>query len=482
MKKEFDLAEAARLALIAAGFQPDFPPEIQAEVQSIRNLPQKSDDIADLRHLLWSSIDNEESRDLDQVEFAEKLENGSIRLLIGIADVASYVRKSGPVDRRAHQNTVSIYTAGKTFHLLPEELSTEKTSLLEDKDHLAVIIEMQVQSGGQIENSRVYRALIRNHARLSYDQVGQFFEDKVELDFLRDRPALRDQLQIQGEVSQRLIELRKRAGALTFSSYEAQPVRKNGEVVDLVLIRHDRARDLIETFMVAANVATATFLKSNGWPIIERVVRAPKRWDRIRQIAAKYGTNLPEQPQPKPLSEFLVARRYADPAGFNELSLTIVKLLGTGEYLVEKPGGPQNSHFGLAVDDYSHSTAPNRRYADLVLQRLILAFIQKSALPYSDSELDEIARRCTDREHAARKLERSMRKIAAAYIVRNRIGEVFDAIVTGASWKGTWVRVKKPPIEGKVIRGEIGMDVGDHVRVALLSVDPERGFIDFARA
>jgi exoribonuclease-2 len=256
----------------------------------------------------------------------------------------------------------------------------------------------------------------------------------------------------------------------------------NGEVVDLVLIRHNRARDLIETFMIAANVATATFLKTHGWPIIDRVVRAPKRWDRIRQIAASYGTTLSEEPNPKPLADFLAARRAADPAGFNELSLTIVKLLGAGEYIVERPDGPQTSHFGLAVDDYSHSTAPNRRFADQVLQRLLLALLSKQPNPYSDKELEEIASHCTEREHAARKLERSMRKIAAAYIVRNRIGEVFDAIVTGASWKGTWVRVKNPPIEGKVIRGEIGLDVGDKVRLKLLNVDPERGFIDFARA
>jgi VacB/RNase II family 3'-5' exoribonuclease len=482
MKKEFDLEECARRALIAAGFQPNFPPEVQQELQNISSVASGNFKVPDLRALLWSSIDNEDSRDLDQVEYAERAENGCIRLLIGIADVATFVRQSGPIDLRAHQNTVSIYTAGKTFHLLPEELSTDKTSLLENVDHLALVIEMRVQADGEIENPQVYHALVRNQARLSYETVGRFFDEHGAVDFPGDFPALRDQLHLQGEVTQRLIGLRKRTGALTFSSYEAKPIRKNGEVVDLVLIRHDRARDLIETFMVAANVATATFLKSHGWPIIERVVRAPKRWDRIRQIAAGYGTNLPEDPAPKPLADFLVARRFADPASFNELSLTIVKLLGAGEYVVEHPTGPQTTHFGLAVDDYSHSTAPNRRFADLVLQRLLLALIYEKPNPYSDPQLQEIAGHCTEREHAARKLERSMRKIVAAYIVRNRIGEVFDAIVTGASWKGTWVRVKQPAIEGKVIRGEIGLDVGDRVRVKLMAVDPERGFIDFARA
>ena len=479
---EIDLVERARRALLKAGFEPDFSPSIEEEVARTSLSPDSLASMVDLRHLLWSSIDNQESRDLDQIEFAERCERGLIRLLIGIADVASFVPKDGPTDTRARQNTVSIYTAPKTFHLLPEQLSTDKTSLSEGKDHFALVIEMLVAPDGEVEQPKIYFALVRNRARLSYDQVADFFNGSGKIELAGDLPALREQLHLQSEAARRLISLRKRTGALTFSSYEATPIHKNGVVVDLKLVRHTHARDLIETFMVAANVSTATFLKSNGWPIIERVVRAPKRWDRIRQIASSYGTDLPLEPHPKPLSDFLAARRTADPEGFHELSLSIVKLMGAGEYVVEYPAGAQTSHFGLAVDDYSHSTAPNRRYADLVIQRLLMAVLRKQPFPYADGDLQAIAQRCTEREHAARKVERFMRKIAAAYIVRNRIGENFDAIVTGASWKGTWVRVKQPPIEGKVIRGEIGMDVGDRVRVRLLSVDPDRGFIDFARA
>jgi exoribonuclease-2 len=278
------------------------------------------------------------------------------------------------------------------------------------------------------------------------------------------------------------MELRKRMGALTFSSYEAQPVTRNGEVVDLKVNRPNRARDLIESFMVAANVATATFLKARAFPIIERTVSAPERWDRIRQVAAGYGVTLPEEPAPRPLSEFLAARRQHNPAAFQDLSLTIVKLMGPGHYVVEHPTGAQSGHFGLALDDYSHSTAPNRRYADLIIQRLLFAAIDEAPRPYSDVELEQIARHCTEREDAARKVERLMRKVAAAQLVQNAIGKNFDAIVTGASHKGIYVRLFSPAVEGKVLRGERGMEVGDRVRVRLIAVDAERGFIDFERA
>src|SRR4051812_39385626 len=296
--KEFDLVDRARRALIASGFQPDFPPEVAEELKSVLTSPAPDLSLPDLRHFLWSSIDNEDSRDLDQIEYAEKAPNECIRLLIGIADVVTFVRKGGPIDARASQNTVSIYTAAKTFNLLPPELSNDRTSLLENSDHIAMVIDMMVQSNGEIASPQVYQARVRNRARLTYDNVEQFFEHDGQIDPAGDFPALREQLRLQSDAAQRLIELRKRTGALTFSSFEAKPVRRNGEVVDLVLIRHNRARDLIETFMIAANVATATFLKTHGWPIIDRVVRAPKRWDRIRQIAASYGTTLPAEAQP----------------------------------------------------------------------------------------------------------------------------------------------------------------------------------------
>lgn len=478
MPAEFNLADRARRALIERGFAPDFPPQVEKELQE---LPETPDGLRDLRGLLWSSIDNEDSRDLDQIEYAEQADNGCIRLFIGIADVASHVRQGGAIDDRAHQNTVSIYTAGKTFHLLPEELSAGRTSLLEGSDHAAVVAEMLVQPDGEIDQAGVYRALVRNRARLNYEQVAAHFDGGSGGALPQGEAGLPEQLQLQSVVAQRLIHLRKKMGALTFSSYEARPVMRDGVVVDLELVRHNKARDLIECFMVAANVATATFLKDRGWPIIERVVRAPRRWDRIRQIASDLGTELPGEPQPKPLADFLAARRAADPRNFQELSLSIVKLLGAGEYVVEYPDGPQTAHFGLAVDDYSHSTAPNRRFSDLVLQRLLLASLAGESIPYSKADLQEIAVRCTARERAARKVERFMRKVAAAFIVRNRIGQTFEAVVTGASWKGVFVRVRQPPIEGKVIRGELGMDVGERVKVKLLSVDPEMAHIDFAR-
>jgi VacB/RNase II family 3'-5' exoribonuclease len=433
----------------------------------------------DLTHLLWSSIDNEESRDLDQVEYAEPGPQNSIRLMLGIADVATYVSPGSAVDQRAAQNTVSLYTAGKTFHLLPEELSTGKTSLNEGESRLAVVVEMLVNADGEVQEPKVYRAKVKNQTKLTYEKVGAWLERNAVIDELNDFPGLKNQLELQAEASLRLMELRKRMGALTFSSYEAKPITRNGEVVDLKLNRPNRARDLIESFMVAANVATATFLKNHDFPIIERAVSAPERWDRIRQIAANHGVILPEAPAPKPLSDFLAQRRLQDPAAFQDLSLTIVKLMGPGHYVVEHPTGPQSMHFGLALDDYSHSTAPNRRYADLIIQRLLFAAMTKSPRPYSDVELEKIAQHCTEREDAARKVERLMRKVAAAQLVRNSIGQTFNAIVTGASPKGTYVRLFSPPVEGKVLRDYRGMEVGDRVRVRLIGVDADRGFIDF---
>jgi exoribonuclease-2 len=480
MNGQGEFQERARKILIEAGFEPDFSSAIEEELQGISCPITFPEGVRDLRHLPWSSIDNSDSRDLDQVEYVERGEGSLIRLMIGIADVASCVEKGGPIDLRAFQNTVSIYTAAKTFPMLPEALSTDGTSLLSGQDRLGMVIDMLVQEDGEVTDSVVYHAWIRNHARFSYEQLGNHLKRTSELSL--EDADFAAQLDLQYETAQRLMLLRQRTGALTFSSYEPVPVRRGDELIDLKIIPHNAARDLIESFMIAANVATANFLKRHGWPIIERVVHAPKRWDRIREIAGGYGFELPEEPHPKPLADFLADRRTKDREGFNELSLSIVKLLGAGEYVVEMPDGPQTSHFGLALDDYSHSTAPNRRFADLVLQRLLLALLRKSSSPYTNGELTEIATHCTEREHAARKVERRMRKVAAAFLVRNRIGEVFDAIVTGATWKGVFVRVKHPAIEGKVVRGEIGMDVGQRVRVRLLSVDIDRCFIDFARA
>jgi VacB/RNase II family 3'-5' exoribonuclease len=479
MVTPFNLAARARRALETAGFLPDFPAKAASEVRDAERtgLPP----VLDLTHLLWSSIDNEESRDLDQLEYAEPAPNGSIRLLLAIADVASYVAPDSAIDQRARHNTVSIYTAGKTFHLLPENLSTRKTSLLESETRLALVADMLVEDDGEVHESKVYHAKVKNRVRLSYNEVGGWLESGRTVAAFDGAPGLKEQLNLQLEASQRLVTLRKRMGALTFSSYEARTVMRDGQCVDLKLSERNRARDLIESFMIATNVATATFLKSRGFPIIERSVKAPQRWDRIRQIAAGFSFVLPESPAPKPLGDFLAQRRSDDPNGFRELSFTIVKLLGPGEYVVEPARQQLSGHFGLALDDYSHSTAPNRRYADLIIQRLLFASLCGESIPYQESELKEIAARCTERENAARKVERFMRKVAAVQLIQPRIGETFPASVTGASWKGTYVRLLAPPVEGKVLRGERGLDVGDRVNVRLLSADPERGFIDFAR-
>jgi exoribonuclease-2 len=475
MAEVFNLTERARRALVENGFTPDFPPECAEEVDRARH--SSIPPVEDLTALFWSSIDNEDSRDLDQIEFAERGPRDAIRLMIAIADVASFVKPGMAIEQRAAANTVTLYTPSRNFFLLPPELSTGITSLNQDARRLAVVADLLVETDGEVRESRVYHALVQNKAKLSYEGIAAWMDGGANA---KISPALAAQLQLQDEAAQRLVRLRHKMGALTFSSYEARAVQKDGEVVDLKLITQNRARELIESFMIAANVATAEFLKARGWPIIERVVHAPRRWDRIRQIAARYHVELPEQAAPKPLADFLAERRAADPAGFRELSLSIVKLLGPGQYSVEYPDGPQTSHFGLALDDYSHSTAPNRRYADLVLQRLLLAKSRCEAIPYTGEELERIAAHCTERENAARKVERLMRKIAGAYILRKRIGETFSAIVTGALPKGIYVRLKKPPVEGRVVKGEQDLDVGDQVKVRLLAIDPECGFIDFA--
>ncbi len=479
MNGTFNLEDRARRALVERGFLPDFSPEAQAEVQRITSTPLPSG-LRDLRNLLWSSIDNQESRDLDQIEYAER--SGScIRLLVGIADVAGYLAPGGPIDQRASQNTVTLYTPSEIFPLLPEALSTDKTSLAQDQDRSAVVIEMLVEADGQVHEPEIYRALVRNQAKLSYDDVGGACENGAQAESICSNPRLKEQLDLQFTAAEHLETLRKAMGALTFSSDEAQPITRDGKLVDLTLINRNRARDMIESFMIAANVSCATFLKARGWPIIERIVEAPRDWERIRQLAAGFQFSLPEIPSPKALSDFLASRRAADLPGYGDLSLSILKLLGPGLYRVETPTGPQSSHFGLALNDYSHSTAPNRRYADQVIQRLLLACLAGQPRPFSETSLENIAQHCTEREDAARKVERLMRKVAAAFLLRDRIGEVFPCVVTGASAKGTYVRLKHPAAEGRVVRGERGLLVGDRPHVRLLSVDPEHGFIDLER-
>jgi exoribonuclease-2 len=479
---QIDLKARAHQAMLDAGFKPDFPPEVTREIQALK--PSNGNGaVRDLRSLLWSSIDNDSSRDLDQVEYAEKLSDGTTRLLIGIADVDSSVPKGSATDHQASFETTSVYTGVATFPMLPGELSTDRTSLMDAQDRLSLVIELHVADSGEVTCHDVYAALLRNRAKLAYSSTGAWLEGRGPMpQTVAATPGLEAQLRLQQETSEKLRGIRQRHGALTFTSVEATPIVENGEVKDLSVAHHNVAEDIIESFMVAANVAMAQVLRERGSLSIRRVVRTPRRWDRIQAIAAQFHVQLPSTPDPRALSEFLAARKAADPVHFPDLSLSVVKLLGPGEYMVEAPGAEQQGHFGLAVNDYTHSTAPNRRYADLVTQRLLKAIATRSAANYSEAELQQIAAHCTEREDAARKVERLMRKVASASLLSHRIGEMFDGIVTGASPKGTYVRLLKPPVEGRVVHGAQGIDVGDKVRVRLVSVDVWKGFIDFERA
>ncbi len=477
------LNEIARQAMIERGLAPDFSGAVEQQLDSIRR-PANDDDstIRDMRDLPWCSIDNDDSRDLDQLTYAEKLDNGNARIFIAVADVDALVKKDSPIDRHARQNTTSIYTAARIFPMLPERLSTDLTSLNEHEDRMAIVVEMTVRDDGHSSDGDVYRARVRNQAKLAYNRVATWLdgkEDKPEkVGRVRD---LSETLHVQDKTADRMRERRHELGALDLETIEARPVIRDGKVVDLRQERRNNARMLIEDFMIAANGVTALFLERKRFPSIRRVVRSPERWDRIETIAAEYGERLPPDPDARALEEFLVRRRKADPMRFPDLSLAVVKAMGAGEYVLEREGEDSAGHFGLAVRDYAHSTAPNRRYPDLITHRLLKAALAGKKSPYSHGELHTLAEHCTNQEDAANKVERQVRKSAAACLLSSRIGEKFDGIVTGASSKGTWARIFRPPVEGKVVRGEKGLDIGDRVNLKLLDVSIERGFIDFAR-
>ena len=478
-----DLAAAAYELMREHGFLPDFPPDVENEVRSLSDeLPAAgAPAFRDLRALPWSSIDNPESRDLDQVEYAERLPDGAIRLLIAIADVDARVPAGSFTDDHASVNTVSVYTGVVVFPMLPERLSTGLTSLNEGEDRLAMVTELQVDPAGAVNRFDVFRAVVRNQAKLDYATIGEWLDGGPVPRELAQREPIQQQVQLQYEAAQRLEEVRRTAGALNIETIEARPVVQNGKVVDLAVVTSNPARDLIENFMVSANVAMAGFLARHRVPAIRRIVRTPKRWDRIVEIAAEMDERLPAIPDSKALSDFLARRKAIDPTSFPDLSLTIVKLLGAGEYAVDLniDDAEGTGHFGLAVAEYAHSTAPNRRYPDLINQRLAKAALSKGRAPYTDQTLHAIAQRCSTQEDAARKVERTMRKKAAALLMEDRIGDSFPAIVTGASEKGTYVRLLRPPVEGRLIGDTRGLDVGVTVRVRLARVDSERGYIDF---
>jgi VacB/RNase II family 3'-5' exoribonuclease len=462
------------------GFQPDVPAEVAAEVSKAADpAATPLGNVRDLRALAWSSIDNDSSMDLDQIEVAEKLPNGDVRVRVGIADVDGTVPLGSATDRFAGANSTSVYTGVETFPMLPERLSTQLTSLGQAADRPSVIIEFVVASDGSVGAHDVYLGRVKNQAKLAYGNVGAWLDGQGTLP-PAGTPVIQEQLRLQDATAQLLRADRGRRGALSLETIEAEAVVRADKTVSVELVEKTRASNLIEDFMIAANVTMAHFLDEHQSPTIRRVVRVPERWDRIVALAAQHGEKLPAAPDSAALEAFLIKRKAVDPDHFPDVSLTVVKLLGPGEYELHLPGSPDTGHFGLATHDYTHATAPNRRYADLVTQRLLKAVLAGRPCPYSNDELTKIAQHCTEREDAARKVERQVRKEAAAESFASRVGDTFDAIVTGASPKGTYVRVMTPPVEGRVMRGEKGLDVGDRTRVKLVSTDPSRGFIDFA--
>jgi VacB/RNase II family 3'-5' exoribonuclease len=484
MPHEFDLAAAARQEMLDHGFEPDFPPEVERQLETID--PQPSPGLRDLTALLWSSIDNDDSRDLDQIEWAERAGDG-IRIRVGVADVDSKVAKSTPIDCHAARETTTVYAGVRIFPMLPERLSTDLSSLAEGQDRAAVVIELSVGADGSISSPAIYRALVRNRAQLTYNGVGPWLEGtSAAPPKIAASADLAAQLKLQDEAAGRLREARHRLGALTFDRLEAEPVFSDGHVEGIRARAANRASHLIEDFMIAANEVMAQTLRQAGVSSIRRVVKAPERWARIVELAGQYGDKLPLEPDPGALNGFLVRRKQADPVHYPDVSLAVLKLMGPGEYVMMRGGAEGEAdalgHFGLAAHDYTHSTAPNRRFADVVFQRLVKAHLADAAAPYSDDDLAAIARNCTLKEDAARKVQRNMIKRMAAVAMRNRIGQLFSGVVTGVTPKGVFVRVLDPPVEGRLMRGEGGLDVGDRLRVTLLSADPQRGFIDFARA
>jgi VacB/RNase II family 3'-5' exoribonuclease len=486
-----DLKRIARHAMLDRGLLPDFSPEALAQTKSIASPAALtfSPAVRDLRDLLWASIDNDDSQDLDQLSVAvpvtqnEPARDGPVKILVAIADVDAVVIIGSPIDDHARTNTTSVYTAAQIFPMLPEKLSTDLTSLADGKDRTSIVIEMTIDSAGTVIGSDIYRASVHNRAKLAYNSVAAWLDGAAPPPApVTAVPGMEQQLRLQDKVAQTLKRVRRARGALTLETIEARAVFERGMLSDLRADEGNRAKDLIEDFMVAANGVVATFLESRGLPSLRRILRTPERWSRIVGLAAAVGERLPETADAVALNAFLSKRREADPERFPDLSLCVVKLLGRGEYALKQAGQEAPGHFGLAVSDYTHSTAPNRRFADLITHRLLKSALESTRLPYTVVELTALARHCTEQQANADKVERSVRKSAAALLLAPKVGQRFDAMVTGATSKGTWVRITEPVAEGRVIRGFEGLDVGDHVRVELLHTDVARGFIDFARA
>ena len=469
--------------MVERGFLAAFSEAAVAEVERVPGAARPGPgQTHDLRSLLWASIDNDDSRDLDQLSVSEPMNGDGMKILVAVADVDALVAEGSAINEHARHNTTSVYTAGGIFPMLPERLSTDLTSLGENDERLAVVVEMVVQADGALGASAIYRALVRNHAKLAYNAVAAWLDGRAPAPAaVTAVRGLDEQLRVQERAAQALRRRRHERGALELQTIQARAVFDGDVLADLRPDEPNRAKALIEDFMIAANGVTARYLEAQRLPSLRRVLRTPKRWDRIVELAAGLGERLPDAPDAAALGTFLARRHQADPERFPDLSLSVVKLMGSGEYVVDTAGGGAGGHFGLAVRDYTHSTAPNRRFPDLITQRLLKAALAQQPSPYGPDELAALARHCTQKEDDADKVERQVRKSAAALLLEPRIGQRFDGLVTGASEKGTWVRIVHPPVEGKVVRGEHGLDVGDHVRVQLVATDVEHGYIDFGR-
>lgn len=479
-----NLSEIASNVMLANGFLPEFPDDVNRELASIQApaVPNTKSSYRDMRDRLWVSIDNDDSKDLDQLTLAEEVGSGRAKIFVAVADVTDLVSLGSAIDQYAAHNTTSVYTPTRNFPMLPLKLSTDLTSLNENADRCAIVIEMMIQANGQFDLSAIYSAWVKNHAKLAYNSLAEWMEKGGSLPHPGgDIPGVGDQIHLQEQISKRIQKFRDSQGALTFGKIEVQPILVNNLPVELKEVVRNRANALIENYMIAANVGMSRYFMEAQLPTMRRVVRTPKRWDRIVALAAELGEKLPPEPSPKALRDFLVKQHSKDPMHFSDLSLAIIKLIGRGEYVVGFPGKPSLGHFDLALHEYAHSTAPNRRYPDLIMQRLLKSHLHGIATPYRDEDLVALAEHCTIKEDDATKVERRMQKSAAAMVLTPQIGQRFDAMVTGVNEKGTWVRLFVPPIEGKLVQGAQGVDVGDHITVQLVHTDVQNGYIDFKR-
>lgn len=475
-----DLVQLAKQVMIEKGLLPEFSLEVYQELEKMKKPLVPSQKVEDLSSLIWCSIDNDDSRDLDQLTFARKEKNGNFTIWVAIADVDSLVLKNSFTDQHAKVNTTSVYTPAKIFTMLPEKLSYNLTSLNEGESRLAIVVKMEMNAKGDILDSSLSESKVYNWAKLTYKEVGEWLSGKMAIpDKVSRVGGLEEALKVQHTAAQVLRQKRHTFGALTLQSSKVEArVREKDQIV-LELQTQNFAQALIEEFMILANAVMAEHLRQANIPSFRRVVRVPRNWPRIVEVARSFGEDLPQKPEAKALDQFLIKRKKADPETFQDLSLTIIKLLGRGEYVIEHPQDKPIGHFGLAIPEYMHSTAPNRRYPDLISQRQYKAYLKREPNPYSRDELEMLAKHCTAQEDAAAKVERRMNKSAAALLLKDSIGSIYNGVVTGVTDKGIWVRIFEPPVEGKIIKGFKNLEVGDRARVKLVSLDILKGFIDF---